>query len=191
MFSIEVDRILYTLWDTLRPADVSWADTRETSRPDGGFDKTRPGLLVSLDLRLSHYALSQEEYHRSAMAYVVLTGNTSVFVATTTDHTRWNELPGNAWANTSNHDSCWRSDGFRFLSTMYFNMCEEMNLEIRAHGSSPLAPNEFHQFCSLGSIAGKPWEQVLVASTPSGDRYKRQLTRVCVPGKVDYLPEIG
>ena len=190
-FVIDADRVLYHLWDTLRPGDVSWASMgKELEREGGGFDRTRPGLLVTLDLRMSHFALSQEEYHRSALAYVVLTGNTSVFVATTTDFTPWHQLPGNAWENTSNHDSCWREDGFRFLNTLYFEMCEGMNAEIQAHGSSPLAPREFNQFCSLGTIAGPPWVEVLVCSTPKDDRYKRTLTRICLPGKVDYLPEI-
>lgn len=30
------------------------------------------------------------------------------------------------YANSSNHDSCWRSDGFRFLRDLYFELCKKV-----------------------------------------------------------------
>jgi hypothetical protein len=89
-FNIEADRILYTLWDTLRPPALTY----ERGRSAGlGLGHPRElGLLVTLDVRMSHYALSGDEYHRAAAVYTVFTSNTSVFTYTTTlgrDSVRW------------------------------------------------------------------------------------------------------
>lgn len=40
------------------------------------------------------------------------------------------EIPVSEWINTSNHDSCWNSDGFSFISNEYFKMCKEINPNI-------------------------------------------------------------
>jgi hypothetical protein len=157
MFAIDTESVLYTLWDTLRPDRPSRFEEHYDPREVG-----ETGLVVTLDLRLSHYALGGDEYHRSALVHTVFTANTSVFVHTSRDFQRWSEVIPEGWANTSNHDSCWRSDGLRGLHSLHGVLCAEMNEEITGHGYSSLAPREFNQFCSLGTIVGKPWEYVTV-----------------------------
>jgi hypothetical protein len=154
MFAIETDNLLSTLWDSLRP-----------QRPDrfGDSQHGEVGLLVTLDLRLSHYANGGDEYHRNALVHTVFTANTSVFYHTSRDFERWEEVIPEGWANTSNHDSCWRTDGLRGLHLLHGTLCAEMNEEITGHGYSALAPREFNQFCSLGALVGKPWCYVQVA----------------------------
>lgn len=185
-FGIDADRVVATLWDTLR-VDMGRAQTESRS----GFGVKEPGLVVTLDLRLFHYALSTDEYHRSVLAHVILCGNTSVFASATTDHKHWWQMEGSQWDNTSNHDSCWRSDGFQFLNTLFFNMTEQMSYEMKEHGHSPLAPKDFSQFCALGTIAGPPFEEVWVDhQRVPGESYRRRLVAVTRPGKPDYVPEI-
>lgn len=196
-FGIDADRIVATLWDTLRPgasleAGEGWGDSIRERSSRTGFGIKEPGLVVTLDLRLSHYALSCDEYHRSVMAHVILCGNTSVFAAATSDHRRWWELEHSQWDNTSNHDSCWRTDGFRFLNTLFSNMTEQMGKEMQAHGHNPIAPKDYSQFCALGTIAGPPFERVLVDhQRVPGENYRRRLVAVTRPGKPDYVPEIA
>ena len=172
-FSIETDRLLYTLWDNLRP-------DRPTYRRD---EASEVGLLVTLDLRLSHYgsggAEDEIEYHRSALVHTLFTANTSVFVHTSRDHKRWQDLIPEDWANTSNHDSCWRSDGLRGLHLLHCTLSDEMNEEITGNGYSALAPREFSQFCSLGTLAGKPWQYVDVAHERIPEEYhKRRIVSI-------------
>jgi hypothetical protein len=167
-FAVETDRLLYTLWDTLRPERPSIFD-HPYSPKDG-----EPGLLVTLDLRLSHYANGGDEYHRSALVHTVFTANTSVFVHTSRDFQRWQEVIPEGWANTSNHDSCWCSDGLRGMDLLHGVLCKEMNEEITGHGYSALAPREFSQFCSLGTIAGKPWQYVEVCHERIPEEYHKR-----------------
>jgi hypothetical protein len=158
-FAIETDRLLASLWDMMRP---NWP---EEARRFGQHVDGHPvelGLVVTLDLRMSHYALGGDEYHRSALVHTVFTANTSVFVHASREFKQWREVIPEGWANTSNHDSCWRTDGLRNLHLLQGTFVKEMNEEITADRYSPLAPNEFNQFCSLGTIAGKPWCHVVV-----------------------------
>lgn len=168
MFSIEADRILTTLWDTLRP-----------DKPDyerDGLITVSSGIVVTLDLRLSHFATGGDDYRRSALVHTVFTGNTSVFQAVCRDFTKWHKIDPSDWFNYSNHDSCWRTDGMRGLTSLYFAMTEELNEEILADGYSPQRPIDFHQFCSLGTLAGKPWESVTVRhERVPGDSYRRRI----------------
>jgi hypothetical protein len=169
-FGIDADNLLGTLWDTLRPDRPSYFGER--SRPQDG----EVGLVVTLDLRMFHFGLNGEEYRRSALVHTVFTANTSVFYTTSFDFARWDQIIPESWANTSNHDSCWRTDGLRGLHLLDNTMAKEMNAEIAEHGGSALAPREFSQFCTLGALSGKPWEYVTVCHERiPGDSYKRRL----------------
>lgn len=177
-FGIELDSLLGTLWDNLRPDRQSFLGER--SRPQDG----EIGLVVTVDLRMFNYASNGEEYRRSALVHTVFTANTSVFVHTSLDHKRWQEIIPESWANTSNHDSCWRSDGLRGLHLLNNTFAKEMNEEIVADGGSSLAPRDFSQFCTLGTIAGKPWQYVEVCHEriPEENHKRRILSIRKLPG---------
>ena len=171
-FGIDADNLLTTLWDNLRPERPSYFGER--ARPQDG----EVGLLVTLDLRMYKFCLSGEEYRRSALVHTVFTANTSVFYHTSREHKRWQEVIPESWANTSNHDSCWRTDGLRGLHLLETTFGKEMNEEIKADRGSPLAPKEFSQFCTLGTLAGKPWQYVEVCHEriPEENHKRRILT---------------
>lgn len=163
-FAIETDSVLSTLWDNLRPERSMYREAGESE----------VGLLVTLDLRMSHYTNEGNEYHRSALVHTVFTADTSVFVHTSRDFQRWQEVIPEGWANTSNHDSCWRTDGLRGLHLLQGTLCDEMNKEITRNGYSALASSEFNQFCSLGTIAGKPWQYVDVCHERIPEEYHKR-----------------
>ena len=159
-FEIQADNIIQTLWDSLRPESPGYERRRDPET--GEYATTEPGLLVTLDLRLSHISLSTDEYHRSALVHTVLTANTSVFQARCPKFTKWDQVALGDFFNYSNHDSCWRTDGMRGLQHLFSEWTAEMNEEMAGHGFSHLTPREFDQFCTMGWLSHKPWEFVTV-----------------------------
>lgn len=150
MFHIEADNLLATLWENLRPRPRGFAGPREPEL----------GLMVTLDVRLFSFTSGGEEYRRSALVHTLFTANTSVFVAVSRNYERWFEIDPADFLNTSNHDSCWRTDGMSALRNVYYAMAEEINSERKKDGHSALAPRELNQFCTLGALTQKPWEFV-------------------------------
>lgn len=68
--------------------------------------------------------------------------------------------------NTSNHDSCWKSDGIeRPITDLYFAMCVEYN---------PLVPPKTLENELTFNIFKKPWEFVKCNLEKDGD-YKQKL----------------
>ena len=168
-FDIQTGNLLGTLWDSLRPERSVYCEAGESE----------VGLLVTLDLRLSHYTNEGDEYHGSALVHTLFTANTSVFVHTSRSRRRWQEVIPEGWANTSNHDSCWRTDGLRHLHLLHGTLCDEMNKKITGHGFSALSPRDFSQFCTLGTLAGKPWCYVDVCHERSpGEHHKRRILSI-------------
>jgi hypothetical protein len=175
MFEINADNILYTLWDTLRP-DISsgFMPGERVQTASGLYHPIEPGLMTTLDLRLSHYAKTGDEFHASALVHTLFTGNTSVFVAISRSFQKWDHIPVEQYKNTSNHDSCWRSDGLRELSTLFFALTDEMNEQIKSAKINGLKPCEFNQFCTLGSLGSKPWEFVTVEHERIPEEYHKR-----------------
>ena len=64
------------------------------------------------------------------------------------------------WENTSNHDSCWRSDGLDTpLSRIYFRMADEINAKREAAGYETMAPVQMSQSCHF-HMFGDTWRLV-------------------------------
>lgn len=58
--------------------------------------------------------------------HMIFFGNTSVFFFADKEKEFYGMPDPDRFENTSNHNSCWRSDGFRTLHQLYFDMCEEI-----------------------------------------------------------------
>lgn len=80
------------------------------------------------NLNLSVYDRKSQNQFRTNIK-MLFAGNTSVFF-TTNNNIIIEDIPYTDWNNTSNHDSCWRTDGFSFLDNLYFEMCHEINEDI-------------------------------------------------------------
>jgi len=91
---------------------------------DGNYQ--RPGVYLSIYLEASDYQTDKTEYMR---VFMLFTGNTSVFY-TTNFEPSIKDISNSLWINTSNHDSCWRSDGFSFLHKLQMEMCKRVNPNI-------------------------------------------------------------
>ena len=83
----------------------------------------RPGVYLTILLDVQDYDRRVQKFK---CVHMLFFGNTSVFYAIGQD-TIIENVPVHHWINTSNHDSCWRSDGFAFLFNLKMKMCKEVN----------------------------------------------------------------
>ena len=101
-----------------------------------------------------------------------------MFAAVESDDNRWidaKSVPQNEWINTSNHDSCWNSDGLRIINELYFKMSEAINEELQVDTGTSLPPSLFHQFntfCGFHEMF-KVWNVQVAADDNDLNRYRR------------------
>lgn len=142
-----------------------------------------PGIYMNVDLALSHYT-PEVTYGRRVRMHWLFCSHVSTFVAVEHDDERWFDairVPVEEWRNTSNHDSCWRSDGVdSFINKVYFAHCQELNKMLVEDGREQLRPIDFSQFCHFGLCDA--WKEVLITHGPddsvSGTNYWRKVLRV-------------
>ncbi len=91
---------------------------------DGSYQ--RPGVYLPIFLGVHDVKSDKYKYEQLMMLFV---GNTSVFY-TTKYNLDIKKISNKSWINTSNHDSCWRSDGFSFLHEIQMKMCKNVNPNI-------------------------------------------------------------
>jgi len=106
----------------------------------------KPGIIFPIKL-----SAESPDMKRSAHVELLTLffGNTSVCYSPVENMLRSDEefLNSLNWINTCNHDSCWRSDGLRFLTKYYFDMCEKVAPDI--------APIEVPTEMSIGWMSFK------------------------------------
>jgi hypothetical protein len=93
------------------------------------FDPRNPrhGLFFHFDVSLTGYCKDNRQYTRRNNIYVVLCGNTNVWLARTPSR---NNPVMSEYINTCNHDSCWCSDGVdRPITDWYFGMARSINAD--------------------------------------------------------------
>jgi len=120
MFSIDLVSPIQFLVDTLldrRSSEIRYGESSLI---------TRPGLYIRFPIEVRDGYDGNREYTH---VHMVFSGRTSVWYQVmpysssgVTNSRQWDK-----YTNSSNHDSCWRSDGFQFLSQTYFEMCEMVN----------------------------------------------------------------
>lgn len=80
-------------------------------------------------------------------------------------------IPYDWWINSSNHDSCWRSDGLNFINKIYWRLCKEVN--------SDVAPASLDDDIDFGF--GKVFEDIIIhtiADPEEDSSYWRQIVNV-------------
>jgi len=119
----------------------------------------RRGMLFrgSIDLELPYEHKLHDQSPRLIRNYeIIVTDHHNVFV-------KWNEgfpppsvqSPSpEGFENTSNHDSCWRSDGFSSLFQNYINMADKINEWLEEQGEEQIAPNDMHLDTRFGGWLG-------------------------------------
>lgn len=88
------------------------------------YSYSRNALYVRFSVNVHDCQADESEY---AMVHMIFTGNTSVYFFADRENKYFNMPPVEEFVNTSNHSSCRRSDGFRKLTELYFDMCKAVN----------------------------------------------------------------
>ena len=119
MFDLKLNSVIQTLVDHEldRKTPVEILD-------NGNYQ--RPGVYLPIFLGVHDVKSDKYKYEQLMMLFV---GNTSVFY-TTKYNLDIKKISNKSWINTSNHDSCWRSDGFAFLHEIQMKMCKNVNPNI-------------------------------------------------------------
>lgn len=109
----------------------------------------KQALLMEFDVRLSiGYPFLNVTSKFSVLLYCPDGGRTHTFVMVNEE----------LWKNTSNHDTCWESDGINSpLSELYFTMADEINMSLKDSGYEEMAPRDMNQSVYM---TGKLWELV-------------------------------
>jgi|GEM_PF-2803281 len=143
MFDLKLDSIVQMLVD-------HELDRQTPTKILNDENYQRPGVYLPIILKAS------ENYHQYKSEYIqifmLFTGDTSVFYATDFDSIE--DVPNDAWINTSNHNSCWRSDGFQFLHDIQMKLCENVNPNI--------APIKLHTEATFSIIGNYPIKHCIV-----------------------------
>ncbi len=159
MFKVDLKNILCSLVD--RDLDRI---TPTNYHNDGIYSKK--GIIYEISISVDDYDTRKHAYNSF---YVMFFGNTSVFYA----HKRMSfytpfHVSPEMWINTSNHNSCWRSDGLQFINKYYFDMCKEVNKE-----KAPIELENNARFVSINPI-----NVIVHYKYSDGSSYKRSIIRI-------------
>lgn len=174
MFTSSSERIIINLVDQV----LDYARRYDIKNIDNGSQLYNRGMLLQLALTVSDPTLEhdkREETMQKRWYHVAFCGNVSVFVSRY-DHEvsgeikfrHFSQIPSNKWENTSNHDSCWKSDGLMWLSGAYFEMCENCNNNV--------APIKLDTTCDIGFLS--MWRDVQMTVSRNSDDNWRTLLNI-------------
>lgn len=118
-------------------------------------------LVVSFDVSFSHHGFGPDgntpheygERHLRKYVHFVLTGNVHVWCYTGPE---WDidRISPDEWHNTSNHDSCWRSDGINTpLSQLYFESCDYVQQHLPERLQK--CPHDVSKYIAAGRFLGE------------------------------------
>lgn len=168
MFSIRLTNILEMLFDI--------SSTREEkSFLEFEDDGTRivNAMIIPVHMTVSDFSDTGSDREAREAVYVMYAGLHSIFYASAYDadgsYRQLQQVPVDAWENTSNHDSCWRSDGFSFLSKIYFDMSKSTN--------DDKPPCELSVYTNLG-IGSNPVTKTQVMFRMKKDGYHKNIVKV-------------
>ena len=158
MFDTRVENIITGIVQKVHVRGNAYAKC--ASNGDGTW--TCPGLVFDVEFTVRDPSIQdydEKEINKAfASYYILFTDNVSVYYASQFDDegTRrmWYQVEPEEWINTSNHDSCWRSDGLSWISKLYFDMCKHVNGEV--------APIALESTARVGFI--DMWREVTVTS---------------------------
>jgi hypothetical protein len=115
------------------------------------FSKDR-GLAVKISASISPDVKEDKRAYREIqMVFQRKAAYTSVFVASRSAHAE-----PLTFTLASHHDSCWKTDGFQPLNTLYFDMCEE--------AAPGVAPVKCHQYVTIEKVV--PLDSISVEKGP-------------------------
>lgn len=180
-FQIKVEDVMTGIVDQI--LDRSGKSIQRFEYTNGSYAIRQPGISFSLDLRLSVHT-KEIDVQRSTNLFFMFCGGTSVFWVEAdyfNDDERWfnpSEVPLDRWHNSSNHDSCWRSDGMNQVWKTFISMANSINEELKANGMEEIPPSRMNQYVTFGFC--DMFKRVMIEHTAKdpSDSYFRKITKV-------------
>jgi hypothetical protein len=99
-------------------------------------NKKKKSLYIKLKMSASYYGYldgntlsSYDSISDVKFIHMIFTGHVSVWSAVST---AWglNSIPLDQFENTSNHNSCWSSDGLHDITDVYFDLCKSVQTHL-------------------------------------------------------------
>lgn len=160
MFNVPIkDVITWVVRDEVKNTTRSY----DYHYKDGTY--TTDGIMVEVRLIVKN---DKKSVYRSYL--LAFCNDVSVFVAENTEGDFFEQIAPKRWKNTSNHDSCWSSDGLSILSKAYFEMCEEVDPDV--------APIKLSSEAKFG-LFGRLYTKVrMTLKQKSGNNYGFELVKI-------------
>jgi hypothetical protein len=157
---MDLETYIVGLWEQMSNSVVlNWDMPNLALRFDIAMSVNHNGYLADGNTHV-------EAYDQSATTYisVIVTSRHRVYVAASSEKMRFEFTPED-FTNTSNHDSCWKSDGLTLLTRAYFDMCEYV-VRNWPENEAP-APKDLNTRIQIGDWMGNnPLQFVTVSFGP-------------------------
>lgn len=186
---IRPEQLIYSLWDQVM------RQGRDALVP-GLWDRPNIAMHFQVRVDVSNFGYEKDgsthhkEWERSfyRVIHVLVTARHRCYVAVSTNEFDVTRIPATDWKNTSNHDSCWHSDGLRVIHNVMNEAWEHCWSHIpEEHRGTPGA---MHAYCTFGAGFSSPnlLSFVKISRRPAGDYYFDAIEKV---EKVKFKLEIG
>lgn len=184
MNNIDVMNIIVDLADHLL---ISTDCVLEKDRVQNNHASLRDGVLAmkfKVHIQMENYGYEKDghthhpEWEKCFLrdVHIIVTARHNVFAAVMSGH-RYN-LVSSDYQNTSNHDSCWRTDGLRIIQDTLFKGYEEcFDSMPEEHRPAPIMTSPYLQ---LGEgFMGSPFELVRAwGEYNKADDFRWRLTKI-------------
>ena len=155
MDCIRPEQLIYSLWDQVMRQGRDALVPGLWDRPDIAMH-----FQVRIDIENYGYEKDGHTFHKEwerkfrRIVHVLVTARHRCYVAITESSFNLNEVPAEAWINTSNHDSCWHSDGLNVFHKLFMEAWEHCWSHVpEQHQETPAA---MHKFCQFGAGFASP-----------------------------------
>jgi len=141
------------------------------------------GLLFTLQIRCENYGYEKDgkthhpewESIYNKYLHIIVINCHHVFISES-DSWDYRDSPLESFKNTSNHDSCWKSDGFQLIFKHYFAAAKNCWDHVPKEHSRPPIFSEVEG--SLTPLLRKPFKMVRVTKKRLEDGYFCELTSI-------------
>ena len=150
----------------------------ESLMPEVKYDGNKvkaPGVLYTFDFRINDNRISMKSIQLSRIVHILLVYPHAVFISEKNDYVTVPE----DFRMTSNHNSCYKSDGiWTPVSKIYFDMCEKINHIRKGRHMEELSPIEMDSNAYIWKM--KMVTVDLVPDPDNPDGYWKKIERISI-----------
>jgi hypothetical protein len=171
MFKVGASNMIVSITDkVLRPLQKDKTLTKWHTE-DNSIEKV--GIYIPISFFVHGYpdsnGISKRDVQATANTAFIMAGQTNVFYANDWFNKNKKSISlqepftAEEFENTSNHDSCWRSDGIDSpITRLYFDMCEWVNQELMEMDEPRKAPKDLDSYTRFAFYPESLWKIVKI-----------------------------